>query len=192
MQKQLLVACAACSLLVGCAADGSSSEVVDPPLVPSAPMPAMTGSYVSTYRVPTTAELQAAALFPVDHADWIIANGVVTLDYKLPVGLVGGLVDVTLTGAITPGATTVELAGAQGIGHCVATATTIKCREEFANLGQLPISMAVVEQTAALEYAGPAADRVDVATVFSSDPIGIVELDLSKPFVDDHGGHGMD
>jgi hypothetical protein len=79
------------------------------------------------------------------------------------------------------------LTGAVGIGSCVAAQTTITCQEHFSNLGVLPISMAVVEAVAATEYTGPVADRARVATVFSSDPIGIVDFDLQSPVVDDHG-----
>jgi hypothetical protein len=51
--------------------------------------------------------------------------------------------------------------------------------------------MAVVEQVAATEYAGPVEHRATLATVFSSDPIGIVEIDFSSPIVEDNP-HGDD
>ncbi|MBX3155278.1 MAG: hypothetical protein KF773_04705 [Deltaproteobacteria bacterium] len=166
--------------LAACAADG-----VDDPLLVK--LPATSGTYAGRYRVPVAPELAAAADYAVDHVEWIVAGTTVTLHYDLPVGLVGGDLDVTFTGTLAPGATSLDLGGAQGVGRCTATATAITCREEFANLGALPISMDVVEQTAAVDYAGPVADRARVAVVFGSDPIGIVEIDLASPIVDDHG-----
>ena len=174
------------SLVTACGAD--SDETIDPPLVPSAPIPTASGEYASRYRVPVTADLATAADYAVAEVDWTVTGSTVTLHYDLPVGLVGGDVDVTLTGTLASGATSVELSGAEGTGTCVATATHLICREEFTNLGQLPVSMAVVEQAAAVEYAGPVADRVRIASQFASDPIGIVELDLSAIVVDDRGG----
>ena len=45
---------------------------------------------------------------------------------------------------------------------------------------------------AALCHAGPIAHRVQAASQFSADPIGIVDFDLQAPFIDDvgddHGG----
>jgi hypothetical protein len=48
--------------------------------------------------------------------------------------------------------------------------------------------MAVVEAIAARTYPGPVSHRVDVATAFASDPIGVIVIDLTTPVVDDHGG----
>ncbi len=171
--------------LVGCL----SSEPAGPlDLVPDSPIPSTSGSYVSRYRVPVAVELEAAAEFTVDHVDWTVLGDLVTLHYDLPIGLVGGLLDVTFTGTLSRDATTLELSGGQGVGTCVATATTLTCREHFANLGALPIDPAIVEQTALVEYAGPAVDRMLVASGFASEPIGFVELDLTAPVIDDHGG----
>jgi hypothetical protein len=150
-------------------------------------VPTVSGSYLGEYTVPTTPELAAAATYRVDHVDWTVVGGVVTLHYELPEGLVGGLLDITLTGPVDDGATHVTVTGAQGVGECTAVGTVITCHEDFADLGPLPISMAVVEQLAAVEYAGPAADRMEVAAWFGSDPIGIVTFDITVPGIDDHG-----
>jgi hypothetical protein len=181
MQKYLLGLVASSSVAVGCVTHEAA---------PTQPLPTTTGSYVGHYQVPTTPDLASAAHYPVTHVDWTVAAGIATLHYDLPLGLVGGPISVTLTGTIDPGATMISVAGAVGVGSCVANATTITCREAFSNLGVLPISVAVVEQFAALEYAGPASDRIAVANVFSSDPIGIVDFDLQAPIIDDHGGSG--
>ena len=94
--------------------------------------------------------------------------------------------------------TSVHLSSNFGTGTCTAQGSKITCTEELTNLGTLPISEAVVEQVAAVEYPGPASDRVQVAAFFSSDPIGTVDFDISKPAPDDDddggggggGGHG--
>lgn len=180
-------AVACCLLLIGCATD--AADPTDPDtLVPDAPIPTTTGSYASAYRVPVSPELEAAATFTVDHVEWTVAGDLATLHYNLPDGLVGGKLDVTFTARIAPGATSVELTGAQGRGTCVATATSLVCHEVFANLGALPIDPAIVDQMAALEYSGPLIDRQRVASQFASEPIGFVELALDQPVIDDHGG----
>lgn len=169
-------------LIAGCATDASSPEE----LTPDAPIPMASGSYRSAYRVPVEPALEAAALYDVDHVEWTVVGSTAALHYDLPVGLVGGKLDVTFTGTVAPGATTVELRSAQGTGSCVATATTLTCHELFENLGALPIDALVVEQAAAAEYAGPVIDRKRVANQFASEPIGFVDLRLDQPVVEDH------
>lgn len=175
--------------LVGCASDLSTQPGPTPagpaPTQPAEPVPTVTGSYLGHYTVPAPGDLAAAATFPPDQVDWTVTAGVATLHYNLPSGLVGGTVPVLLTGPVTPGAAEIQLTGDAGGGTCTAAGTRITCREEFGDLGELPISMTVVEKAAEREYAGPVADRVAIANRFSSDPIGIVEFDLSRPVVDD-------
>ncbi|MBA3460927.1 MAG: hypothetical protein H0T46_13240 [Deltaproteobacteria bacterium] len=167
------------TLVVGCATDNGSPQPA------TRPLPSGSGEFVGQYRVPTTSALEAAATYPVESVDWIVVNGLVTLHYDLPLGLVGGDVDVTLTGTFEPGATSVELTGAVGTGSCVATAASvISCTEVFTNLGALPISMPVVERIAALESVS-VRDRGSLATQFASEPIGIVDIDLQAPYIED-------
>jgi hypothetical protein len=174
-------------LVTGCFSADPPGSPDDPQ--PQDPLPLTSGSYRGTYRVPTSPELAPAATFPLEHdVDWTVANGIVTLHYDLPVGLVGGDLSVTLTGSIEGGDTSLFISGEVGTGTCAAAGTTVTCREVFTGLGVLPIDMAVVEARAATEYSGSVLDRVAVATVFSSDPIGIVDFDLSAPVIDDHGG----
>lgn len=178
MQYRLLTSC----LLTACISEAAP----DPVLTPDAQIPRTSGVYASTYRVPVSdPALEAAAAFTVDHVEWTVVGDSITLHYDLPIGLVGGKLDVAFTGTLTPDATTVELRSAQGTGSCVATATTLTCHELFANLGVLPISLAIVEQTANLEYSGPAIDRMRVANGFASEPIGFVDLALDQPVDDD-------
>lgn len=169
-------------LFVTACADGDGTDAAEFPA---------TGSYASVYRVPADASLSAAAVYEVDHVDWTVTGDTVTLHYDLPVGLVGGDVDVTFMGTLD-GSDKLPLAGPNGTGSCTATASRVTCTEDFTNLGTLPVSMDVVLQRAAIEYSGPASHRRDVATVFGSDPIGIVEIDLTRPVVDDKGGGNDD
>ena len=183
LSRCLLVGVPALSLaLVACTDDGTT------PVGGGDAIPQQSGSFVGHYRVPVSTELEAAAIFPVDHVDWTVTGGVATLHYDLPVGLVGGALDVTFTGAIARGATEATLTSPAGTGTCTAVGTVISCLERFGDLGTLPISMLVVEQTAAAEYAGPVDDRRAVATIFGGpDPIGIVEFDVSQLAPDDGG-----
>lgn len=149
------------------------------------PLPRTTGYYAGLYRVPTvTPELEAAATFPIESADWIMSGDTVTLHYDLPIGLVGGDVEVTLTGTFAARATSVDVSGAAGTGTCTRDANIVTCLETFTGLGTLPLSMDAVERAASTEYAGPAQHRVDVANVFGSDPIGVLEFDLGRPHVE--------
>lgn len=188
MRYRVVLSLLVASSLVACTEDAAPRTPLPDP-TPVDPIPMTTGEYEGHYRVPVAdPALEAAARFPVPHVDWTVAGGVATLHYDLPVGLVGGVLDVTLTGAIAAGDRQVTLTGTDGTGVCVAAGTVITCHEQFTGLGALPISMRVVEQQAALEYAGPAADRTTVATLFDWDPIGIVDFDLTRPAPDDNGG----
>lgn len=146
------------------------------------PLPLTSGRFTGAYRVPTTdAGLATASTFTVPRVDWVIDGAIARLDYPLPVGLVGGDLTIRLEGSIEPGATEVVLVDEVGTGTCTATAHIVTCSERFVGLGTLPISLAVVEQVAAAEYAGPASDRLEIANQFASDPIGVVEIDLDSP-----------
>ena len=171
----------------GCAATPIASGGPGLP-PPDQSLPVTSGSFAGRYEVPTSEALSPAAVFEVKEVNWIVVDGVVSLEYALPPGLVGGHVRVSLSGTLEGGMAT--LAGPQGTGACTATATTITCREAMPNVGPLPISMATVKDTARADYAGPVSDRVAVAIVFSSDPIGFVELDLTSPITPDGEGGG--
>jgi hypothetical protein len=174
----------------GCAIDTPASpESLQQSSVTSQTIPATTGSFLGSYVVPTSADLASAAIFSLSEVDWTIAGGIVTLHYDLPVGLVGGDLSVAFTGPLTSGATNARLTGANGTSGCTASGTVVTCSEGFTNLGTLPISMAIVQQTAAATFPGPVSSRVAVAQVFSSDPIGTVSFDVSRPSTDG-GGHG--
>jgi hypothetical protein len=176
----------------GCALDTPApSESLEQSSVTSQTIPTTTGSFIGSYVVPTSADLASAAIFSVPEVDWTVSSGTVTLHYELPVGLVGGPLPVTFTGTLASGATNATLTGANGTSGCTASGTVVSCSEAFTNLGTLPISMTVVQQTATATFSGPVASRVAVANVFSSDPIGTVSFDISRPAADGGGGgHG--
>lgn len=193
----VLAAAPACTSTPAVSGDlGDPSDPSDPSdpaaagLTPDAELPRASGVFAGTYRVPTDPSLASAATFPVDSVDWTVVGDAVTLHYNLPAGLVGGTVPVTMTGTIAANGTQIAISGAAGAGVCVASATLVTCHEVFGDLGPLPVSTDVVARVAGHEYAGPVADRLNVAAVFGSDPIGFIDIDLTTPVIDDHGGGG--
>lgn len=147
-------------------------------------VPLETGAYAGTYSVPTTdAALQAAATFAVDRVRWDFEDGQVDLHYDLPIGLVGGQVSVHLDGDAAVGALTIALSGTVGTGSCTAAGTLVTCREDLTSLGAMPISIEIVAQHAT-DYAGPVSDRISIANIFGSDPIGVITFDTATPIDD--------
>jgi len=179
------------SSLIGCTTSDPVQLDQQTQLIGTTPMPAASGSWVGHYRVPAPNSLSTAATFDVSDVDWSVVAGVATLHYDLPVGLVGGDVSVSLSGALTTGATTVTLTAGSGTGSCTAQGNIVTCSENFDNLGALPVNPTVVQQTATQDSVAPA-DRMAVANLFGVDPIGTVTFDLSQAAEDedDHGGHG--
>jgi hypothetical protein len=144
------------------------------------PLPTASGTFRGHYVVPAPARLTAAARYSVDQVDWSVERGVAMVRYYLPIGLVGGSVEVEFSGSLPSGATSVTLKSASGgTSTCTARATTVTCHEIFRDLGALPISTKVVKAYAAQEYPGPAEDRVAVANLFGSDPIGFVDFNVA-------------
>ncbi len=139
-------------------------------------LPTTNVSFRGHYVVPAPPELAEAARFSVEPIEWAYSNGRAIFRYYLPVGLVGGSLQVTMSGPMSPGATTVTLTGPNGEATCTAGVSTITCSEDFEGLGSLPISEEVVRQVAAQEYPGSPDDRVAVAHLFGGDPIGTVEF----------------
>jgi hypothetical protein len=146
------------------------------------PLPTVSGAFRGHYVVPVPANLAAAARYSVDSVEWSVASGIATLRYYLPIGLVGGSLETEFSGSLLPGANRVVLRSEDGgTATCTALETTVTCHEIFGDLGPLPISMKVVRAYAAREYAGPLEDRVAVANIFSSDPIGFVDFNVLPP-----------
>lgn len=174
--------------LVGCALDAPLPELQE--RSQAATVPTTSGSFQGHYVVPAPADLASAATFAMPEVSWTVANGTATLHYELPLGLVGGVLPITVTGPITSTSTTVQLTSIQGTGSCTAQGTKITCSEAFGNLGTLPMNTAVVQQVATQDSISPTSSRLAVANIFSSDPIGTVDLDLSVPAPDNGGHHG--
>jgi hypothetical protein len=183
-----VIACAACAACaIEAPVESQSFDQVTAQLVPM-----RSGEFIGYYVVPAPSDIASAATFGMTEVEWTVANGVATLHYDLPVGLVGGDRSVSLSGPISATSTSVNLTSTNGTGTCTATGNLITCSEELANLGSLPISQAVIAQTAVTD-GQPVASRMQIASLFSSDPIGTVGLDLSAPSTDGgghHGGHG--
>ena len=178
------------SFLVGCmTSDPMPAEQQRSEFLSAQVVPTTSGSFVGHYIVPAPPDIASAATFVVADVDWTVASGTATLHYELPLGLVGGVLPVTLSGPVAAGATSIQLTSTVGTGWCTAQGTQITCGEAFDDLGALPMSQAVVEQVAAQDTV-TVASRVAVANIFSSDPIGTVDFDLSVPADDDDGGGG--
>lgn len=140
-------------------------------------------AYAGSYEVPVPPELAAAATYPVAEIEWSVVGGVATLEYDLPLGLVGTKVRVSFTGPVE--GTNSKLTGPVGTADCTIGDAAVSCLENMDGLLPLATDMAVVEQVAATEYAGPVVDRVDIAKRFQGDPIGIVHVDLTRAVVVD-------
>jgi hypothetical protein len=155
----------------------------------STTIPTTSGDFRGHYVVPVPPNLVDASSFGMPDVDWSVLNGVATLHYELPVGLIGGTLPITLSAPLPSGATSVQQSGANGSGGCTAQGTVVTCSESLANLGALPINMTVVQQTAVANNV-PVADATAVANLFPSDPIGTITFDLSAPAGDGDGGGG--
>lgn len=180
VQSALVTIGGALFLVLGTActsAGGSGDTGGAPGAVPHA--------FRGTYEVPVTSDLASAAIYDVAEVEWQIVGDTVTLEYDLPLGLVGADVRVEFTGPYDAGAASAQLTGLPGTADCTLSGTGISCLEHMSGLLPMAPDYAVIESIAQLEYAGPAAHRIEVAKQFAIDPIGIVRFDVTAP-VDDH------
>lgn len=142
--------------------------------------------FSGTYEVPTGPELAAAARYDVEGIRWSVVGGAASLDYDLPKALVGAALRVRFTGElVTPGSA--QLTGDVGTADCAVSPVEVVCREVMRGLLPFEPDLEVVERLAAKTYAGAAQDRVDVARLFSTDPIGVVTIDLRSGKGSDDG-----
>jgi hypothetical protein len=142
--------------------------------------PAVGTRFAGTYEVPVEPPLAAAALFTVSEVEWTLSGSRARLAYDLPRELVGKTLRVDFAGPLAADGTA-QLLGDAGVADCSVQASTVVCNEQMPGLMPLEPDLATVEALAADTYAGPASDRLDVARLFSADPIGIARVDLSKP-----------
>jgi hypothetical protein len=110
------------------------------------------------------------------------------LKYDLPIGLVGGAVNVTMTGEMDNATSTTILTGDAGEASCAIVDQVVTCHEQLSGIGAMPINMEEVRRVAVAEFRGPVSAREDIATIFGSDPIGIASFNLSPSA--GHGGGG--
>jgi len=137
-------------------------------------------SFAATYRVPVPPALSAAATFQLTEVDWRVAtDGTARLAYTLPLGLVGLEIRVDFTGQFDAATGTGHLVGTAGSADCTLATAALSCSETMNGLLPLTPDLAVVESVASTEFAGPVQDRIDVAKLFSGDPIGVVSADVT-------------
>jgi hypothetical protein len=126
----------------------------------------------SFYRVPVSdPALKPLAEYPVSVKTQRV-DGQIRIHYDMPIGLVGAPeVAVDLVGTDT--GTIVKVAGAAGLGKCIASATSLVCSER---LPGVQVDLAGVRRQAVLEglSAADVDKRVDIARQFIIDPIGIM------------------
>jgi len=165
---------------VSCAGDRVPGDSIER----TTPLPPASSVFRGRYTVPVPPRLAAAATISVDAVEWTVVDGIATLRYALPAGFAGGLIELDMSGAISPGATTVSLRGNEGSATCSSAGSTISCSQTYAGTEALPVSMKVVDEIAVESYSGPVRDREDVATVMGAiatqtdpggaEPIGVL------------------
>lgn len=136
------------------------------------------GEYPAVYEVPVPAELASAASYPVDTVEWEVRDGIASLKYDLPAGLIGKELRIEMEGPIDEDTQTASLTGVAGTATCEISAVGIECLENMPGLMPIEPDLELVEALAADQYDGPVADRLDVAKRFAGDPIGIVRFEL--------------
>lgn len=150
------------------------------------------GKFTGIYEVPVTPELADAARYGVAEVEWKVLDGVATLEYDLPLGLVGVPLRVEFTGPLDAAAGTAALTGPAGTADCTLTGTSISCHEVMRGLMPLSPDYAVIAAAAAAEYPGPADHRVQVSQTFAADPIGIVTFDTTNVALEPEDDHPDD
>ncbi len=170
-----LVGCGTAAVPSGSDAAGGGSETAPP---------AQSGSFAATYEVPVPESLSAAATFTLENLNWKLTDdGSVRLAYNLPKDLVGKTISVELEGTLSSDSSdpqTAELSGSAGTASCTLSATAVTCHEQLSGLAPIDSDLAVVEKLASSNFSGPSEQRVSVAQLFSSEPIGIVYIDLTR------------
>jgi hypothetical protein len=164
-------------LVMGCGSSSSPSpdaaldEVDARTSVPTPPLP--------YYEVPVDDPEQAPhAFFGVPDVHYVIAGGIVTLDYDFPEDL-SGVIDqsVELSGPVdAQGNATIS--GPEGTGTCTVENGIVRCVEHFT---ALPMDPEHARSLVSSYSADPAARAARTAVIdrFVSDPIGIVVFDLA-------------
>lgn len=126
---------------------------------------------VGVYFVPPRS---AASEYPVADVSWNVSNGVARLDYTLPRMLVGASRRVSLEGPAVNGV--FALSGPLGTAACAlapSAGVALRCEERFPGI---VVDLAGVRREAERLDAANTQPRVDAATRFSIEPIGVLEV----------------
>lgn len=130
-----------------------------------------------SYTVPVPTELAPYATFSLPDAKLERNATHVTLSYKLPAELVGADHEaITLKGKIRPGRALL-LTGKYGDASCLSTNGKTECVVEYDDLEQDMTSAEAAIAVRTQDLAERAA-RLEVAKLFGSEPVGIVEIKL--------------
>jgi len=171
---------AVCVALLACACGGQdpSPAATGGSSAAGNASPAAGTRFSGSYEVPVEPALSAAALFTLADVRWAVDGDTARLAYDLPRELIGKSLRVDFSGAVASDGSA-RLSGDAGSADCTIGAVSVVCQEDLQGLLPLEPDLDVVEALAKDDYAGPAADRLDVARRFAADPIGIAQVDLA-------------
>jgi hypothetical protein len=131
----------------------------------------------SFYRVPVSdPALAALANYPISVKTQRV-DGTIRVHYDMPVALVGAAnVAVDLVGTDT--GTIIKVAGAAGLGKCIASEASLICNER---LPGVRVDLVGVRRQAVLDGLSPTEVdmRVEIARRFIIDPIGIMRAQFA-------------
>lgn len=130
-----------------------------------------------TYSVPVSPELEPFATFDLLDAEVVVTATHVKLSYSLPAELVGvGHERIVLNGKRRPDGT-LKLKGPLGTARCHSAGSDAECVVEYEDM---VIDLAGAETAINARTIDPLERmaRLSVAKIFSSEPVGIVKLDL--------------
>lgn len=173
---------AALALLGGCFVDApadDSADLSEGPRADGVIGGAMSGGeapqiFRGTYRVPVPDDLAPFAVYPLDDAALVLAGGTLSVSFTLPQGLLGYASTATFQGAAPDGATEVTVSSFQGHGTCRLDGG-IECA-----LSYYAVQADLAAVTAYWRARGDAnvAARVQVASLFDDDPLGVLRLTI--------------
>ena len=137
-------------------------------------LPVLADAY-GTYTVPVPPELAPFAQFVLNDSQITSDNTGVVVSYDLPIELVGpNHPTIVLGGKQRPGGIMI-LQGEYGDASCFTRAEKVECIVQYEDL---EIDLAGVERILAARNIGPHERelRLQVAKIFSGEPVGIVEI----------------
>jgi hypothetical protein len=185
--SSLVVALTAAAAFGGCFADAPADDTVDwdepaglgrgdttlTDVLGGDPPPAVVHG---TYRVPVPDDLAPFATYELDDASVEIVDGVLTVQFRLPEGLLGFTAPATFTGNVASSGGAVEVAVSGYMGHG-------SCRFDGGVECALAYYAVETDLTAVTEYWRARGDafidaRVQVASLFDDDPLGVLRLSV--------------